>query len=198
MFNNRKSGKVFTFTLLQSQLLALSQPVMAVNNSVRMTTQSVLLDFSIPEDRDIAQSQQIIEDLLNQHLKTVNADFSCLKLELNITGKTQEKGEGGKTVTRTYTGPDDLLVLVRVYHSRRLVTLTLECPHLCPRGGRTVKAGGERGPVLWESQADLLEFVSGLHRELGAVSDLTNILPAITRGLHLSPYWTTTGNTAGL
>ena len=64
---------------------------MAVNNSVRMTTQTVLLDFSIPEDRDIAESQKIVEDSLNQHLKTVNAGFSCLQLELNITGKTKEK-----------------------------------------------------------------------------------------------------------
>ena len=52
-----------------------------------MTTQSVLLDFSIAEDRDIAQSPQIVEDLLNQHLKTRNEAFSGLKLEVNITGK---------------------------------------------------------------------------------------------------------------
>ena len=58
---------------------------------MRMTTQSVLLDFSIAEDRDIAGSTQIVEDLLNQHLKTLNETFSCLKLEVNITGKTKEK-----------------------------------------------------------------------------------------------------------
>ena len=41
---------------------------------------------------------------------------------------------------------------------------------------------------------DSLSQYSKHSDELGAVSDLTNILPAITRGLHLSPYWTTTGN----
>ena len=56
-----------------------------------MTTQSVLLDFSIPEDRDLTQSQQIVEESLNQHIKNLNADFPCLQLELNITGKTKEK-----------------------------------------------------------------------------------------------------------
>ena len=61
-----------------------------------MTTQSVLLDFSIPEDRDLTQSQQIVEESLNQHLKTRNADFPCLQLELNITGKTKEKEEKEK------------------------------------------------------------------------------------------------------
>ena len=51
-----------------------------------MTTQSLLLDFSIPADRDIAESQRTVEDLLNQKLRTLNESFSCLKLELNITG----------------------------------------------------------------------------------------------------------------
>ena len=92
-------------------------------------------------------------------------------------------------MTRTYSGPDDLLVVLRVYPARRLLTLSLESPQLCLKAGE----GRERQPVIWASQTDLLEFVSGLHRQLGAVSDLTNILPAITRGLHLSPYWTTTG-----
>ena len=101
---------------------------------------------------------------------------------------------GGETVTRTYTGPDDLLVVVRVYQASRLMTLTLEGPHLCPPAPRSLKAGGETGSVVWRSQADLVEFISSLHSQLGAVSDLTNILPAITRGLNISPYWTTTGN----
>ena len=105
-------------------------------------------------------------------------------------------------MTRTYSGPDDLLVVVRLYPARRLLTLSLESPHICPTSPRSIKAEGESqescGPVIWGSQADLLEFVSGLHHELGAVSDLTNILPAITRGLQLSPYWTTTGRTSGL
>ena len=114
-------------------------------------------------------------------------------------------GGGNDTVTRTYSGPDDLLVVVRLYPARRLLTLSLESPHICPTSPRSIKAAGESqesqescGPVIWGSQADLLEFVSGLHHKLGAVSDLTNILPAITRGLQLSPYWTTTGRTSGL
>ena len=62
-------------------------------------------------------------------------------------------------------------------------------------GVRSEKAGEETGgPGVWESQAHLLEFVTSLQRDLGAVGELTNILPAITRGLQLSPYWTTTGN----
>ena len=103
-------------------------------------------------------------------------------------------------MTRTYSGPDDLLVVLRVYPARRLLTLSLESPQLCPRppGGLKAGEGRERQPVIWASQTDLLEFVSCLHRQLGAVSDLTNILPAITRGLHLSPYWTTTGTAKSL
>ena len=86
---DRKSGKVFTSHCSQSQLLPLTEPASdGSNSSVRMTTQSVLLDFSIPDDRDIDQSKQIVEDFLNQHIKTLYEDFSGLKLELNITGKT--------------------------------------------------------------------------------------------------------------
>ena len=69
--------------------------------SVKMTTQTVLLDFSIPEDRDIAGSQQIDQQRLNQHLKTINEDFSSLKLELDITGKRERFNQFALAKART-------------------------------------------------------------------------------------------------
>ena len=62
----------------------------------------------------------------------------------------------------------------------RLVTVNIEAPRICPS-------------ALWRSQSHLYQFIQQLHTELGSVSDRVNILPAITRGLHTSPYWTTTG-----
>ena len=79
-----------------------------------MTTQSLLLDFSIPADRDIAQSQQIVEDLLNQKLRTLNQTFSCLKLQLNITGRSQEKEKEAVAVTKYCTRQ----VLVEIHHTK--------------------------------------------------------------------------------
>ena len=59
-----------------------------INDFEMTTTQTVLLDFSIHQERDITESLQIIEDVFNKHLKSVNWDFSCLKLECKIAGET--------------------------------------------------------------------------------------------------------------
>ena len=71
-------------------------------------------------------------------------------------------------------------MVVRTFNRSRLVTVNIEGPQLCPS-------------LLWSSQAHLTKFVQELHTELGSVSDNVNILPAITRGREVSPYWTTTG-----
>ena len=93
--------------------------------------------------------------------------------------------------TANYSGPGDLFVVIRVHNSSRLVTINIDGESLCTTGSQFKDEGLNTSSVLWQSQTDLGNFVSSLARKLG--TEKYNSFPSVTRGLEMSPYWTTTG-----
>ena len=85
-------------------------------------------------------------------------------------------------------------MVIRVHHSSRLVTINIDGQSLCSSTGSLFKDGSinSSSSFIWQTQADLGNFVSSLARKLG--TDKYNSLPSVTRGLEMTPYWTTTGD----
>ena len=91
------------------------------------------------------------------------------------------------------SGPCDLFILLRLRSSERLITLNIEGSFLCPSGSGFKDSGlpsSSPPRPLWTSQTELGQWVARAARELD--TEKFNFLPAISRGLELSPYWTTT------
>lgn len=145
-----------------------------------MATQTILLDFTIPDDGDITQCQDTIVSNLNDHIKAAG-----IKGELCL----EMKHIGAKVVTSVYCGPGDTMVSIRANTDTRLVTVNIEGLGICPSGNQ-FKDGHDLGVKLWAGQPDLGSYVSGMAGNIGVTR--YNWLPAITRGLEMSPYWTTT------
>ena len=91
------------------------------------------------------------------------------------------------------SGPCDLFILLRLRSAERLITLNIEGSFLCPSGSvfkdKSLPSSAQTRP-LWASQTDLGQWVTRAAKELS--TETYNFLPAISRGLELSPYWTTT------
>ena len=99
---------------------------------------------------------------------------------------------GENVATVSLSGPCDLFILLRLRSKERLVTLTMEGSLLCPSGSgfKDASLPSPATRPLWSSQTELGQWVAGVAQELG--TEKYNFLPAISRGLELSPYWTTT------
>ena len=98
---------------------------------------------------------------------------------------------GENVSTISFSGPCDLFILLRLDTSSRLVTLNVEGSFLCPSGSSFKDSCLQSSTrPLWSSQTELGQWVTSAGRELGTES--LNYLPALSRGLELSPYWTTT------
>ena len=162
-----------------------------------MTSQTVLLDFTIDDTLDINLCEEIIKNFCDEKLSSASCS-GLLKLEFRHTGvKLKTIYDfviiliGANVNTANYSGPGDLFVVIRVHHSSRLVTINIDGERLCITGSQFKDGCLDTSSVLWSSQTDLGNFVSSLARKLG--TDKYNSLPSVTRGLELSPYWTTTG-----
>ena len=100
---------------------------------------------------------------------------------------------GENVATVSLSGPCDLFILLRLRSAERLITLNIEGSFLCPSGScfkdKSLPSSAKSRP-LWASQTELGQWVTRVAKELG--TEKYNFLPAISRGLELSPYWTTT------
>jgi len=148
-----------------------------------MTSQTVLLDFTVSDNIDINLCEDIIKNFFDEKL-SIDSSSGTLQLEF--------KNSGAKVDTVTYSGPGDLFMVIRVHHSSRLVTINIDGQSLCSSTGSLFKDGSinSSSSFIWQTQADLGNFVSSLARKLG--TDKYNSLPSVTRGLEMTPYWTTT------
>ncbi len=95
---------------------------------------------------------------------------------------------GENVATVSLSGPCDLFILLRLRSSERLITLNIEGSFLCPSGSGFKDSGLPSSTLprpLWASQTELGQWVSRAAGELG--TEGYNFLPAISRGLELSP-----------
>ena len=173
-----------------------------------MTSQTVLLDFTVSDNIDINLCEDIIKNFFDEKL-SIDSSSGTLQLEFKNSGQKLSSLfihfdfiqaicdfllSGAKVDTVTYSGPGDLFMVIRVHHSSRLVTINIDGQSLCSSTGSLFKDGSinSSSSFIWQTQADLGNFVSSLARKLG--TDKYNSLPSVTRGLEMTPYWTTTGH----
>ena len=89
---------------------------------------------------------------------------------------------------RLLSGPAGLTALLRLDRTAGLLTLNLDAPALPPAGSR-YKDGEVAGRWLFSGQNEVVSWAGEVAAGLGCEPGL---LPALTRGLQPSPYWTTT------
>ena len=164
-----------------------------------MSLQTALIDFSLPDTKELGQCEEKVISLLNRQMEAANLE--------RLTEESRHKGIGsviklskynlsfvtGENVaTVSLCGPGDLFILLRLRSPGQLITLSIEGSFLCPSGScfKDASLPSSSSRSLWASQTELGQWVASVAKELG--TEKFNFLPAISRGLELSPYWTTT------
>ena len=152
-----------------------------------MTSQSILLDWRPAElegslDRVAAALQT---RLAGQQLREEAVLGSHSQLEVHILGFDHDNLV---MQVRLLSGPAGLTALLRLDRTAGLLTLNLDAPALAPAGSR-YKDGEVAGRWLFSGQNEVVSWAGEVAAGLGCEPGL---LPALTRGLQPSPYWTTT------
>lgn len=147
-----------------------------------MATQTILMDFTLPQNCEPDTCEQVVKELLEDKLTAVGGEKIILKLEMKHTGD--------KVDTVIYSDNQDMLITIRINKTKNLLTINVDGLFLAPSGSEFKDNGLGNKAQLFEQQNDLLKFETTLSRELGV--ERSSTLPVIVRGIELSPYWTTT------
>ena len=148
-----------------------------------MATQTILMDFTLPQNCEPDTCEQVVKELLEDKLTAVGGEKIILKLEMKHTGD--------KVDTVIYSDNQDMLITIRINKTTNLLTINVDGLFLAPSGSEFKDNELGNKAQLFEQQNDLLKFETTLSRELGV--ERSSTLPVIVRGIELSPYWTTTG-----
>ena len=149
-----------------------------------MATQTILMDFTLPQNCEPDTCEQVVKELLEDKLTAVGGEKIILKLEMKHTGD--------KVDTVIYSDNQDMLITIRINKTTNLLTINVDGLFLAPSGSEFKDNELGNKAQLFEQQNDLLKFETTLSRELGV--ERSSTLPVIVRGIELSPYWTTTGS----
>ena len=148
-----------------------------------MAAQTLLLDFVLHQDFDFDSCVQKVKDKIEKQLANTGTDSNVLTEEMRRVGE--------HTDTIIYTGQGDLMVMIRIDRAEKLVTLNIDGPYLASSGSQFKDKHHNNSTQLFNQPIDLVQFECSLSSELGVAS--SSLLPVVTRGMELSPYWTTTG-----
>jgi len=157
------------------------------NDWSRLGSQIILLDFLLPSNCEASYCEKqvltMFEKQLDGQMAQEKRDNGYLSVKARFTGD--------RVSTAIYAGPYDILLTLRFAKEENLLTLTIEAPHL-GRSGSFFKDGPEEQHEfrLFESNNDVLKFESRLKEFL--MNCRSQSLPIMSRGLPISPYWTTT------
>ena len=102
---------------------------------------------------------------------------------------------GGGVTSVLYSGPADMTLMIKANVSARLITINIDGNLVKTTGSQfkddaSINKDSLASAVLLSNQTELGSFVSDLAKLLD--TNQFNYIPAVARGLELSPYWTTT------
>jgi len=150
-------------------------------------SQIIMLDFQLPHNCEASYCEK---QVLTMFEKQLDGQLALDKRELaHLSVKARFAGD--RVTTAVYAGPHDILLTLRFMKECSLLTVTVEAPHLGPSGS-TFKDGRQdlSSFRLFDCNNSVLLFESRLKEFL--MDSPSKSFPIITRGLAVSPYWTTT------
>lgn len=158
----------------------------SAQDGTRPGSQIMLLDFLLPPNCEASYCEKqvltMFEKQLDGQMAPEKRDHGNLAVKARFTGD--------RVSTAIYAGPHDILLTLRFSKEQNLLTLTIEAPHIGPTGSCFKDGSEEQDFRLFESNNDVLKFESRLKEFL--MDCRSQSLPIMTRGLPVSPYWTTT------
>lgn len=151
-------------------------------------SQIIMMDFMVPSNLEASYCEKQVLTMLEKQL-----DSQLCPETRDIHGSFvfRARWPGSQVSTAVYGGPHDILLTVRFLKERSLLTVNIEAPFLAPTGS-VFKDGLGEEPLfrLFDGNSDILKFEARVKEFLADCPSKS--FPIISRGLKISPYWTTT------